>query len=182
MSVSIIWSLTNGGDPLTSIVDHGNSSNGQVTTAKTIYIRHDGSNDITDAGLYIRQFSGTYQGAATAAADIAEILSWGDQIIESDFGGFQINFDAVGGFPSASWPTYSTKSPTNGNVHRNGVGDSESNAIEIPGTVTGATADGTIQAGTAPNVRFQVRVAVPASENVIGIRQWDQVLKYTFTS
>jgi len=181
MAVNIIWSLSNGGDALSTTLDHSNASNGNYTTEKEIFIRHDGLNSITDAGLYIRQLSGTYSGSFTAAADIAELLYWGDQSTSSTFGGFQCNLLATTSYPSSGWPTYSSKSPTGGFVHRTGVGDSESNAIAVP-TTTGATSSGTIQAGSSPNVRLKVRILVPTDEDTIGIRQWDQVLKYNFTS
>lgn len=181
MSVSIIWSLTNGGQAISSIIDHGNSSNGNVTSAQELFVRHDGSNNITDVGLYIRQYSGTYNGSFTAIADIAEILGWANESTEAGFGGFHCNLLATSNYLASGWPTYSNKSPTGGFAHRTGVGDSEGNAFTLPIT-TGALASGTIQTGTAPNVRFKVRIQVPSDEDTIGIRQWDHVLKYNFTS
>lgn len=179
--VAITWSLTNGGTGLTDTQDHGNTSNGLTTTAIEFFVRHDGSNSITGCKLYIREYSGTYTGDATAAADIAEILSWGDASTSSTFGGFQINMDAVGGYPSASWPTYISKTPTNGYVCKTGTADSEGNAVTIT-TATGATASGTIQAGASPNVRFKCRIQVPTAEDTIGLRLFESVLVYTYTS
>ena len=181
MSVSIIWSSTVGGEAITSIIDHGNAANGAATTPEEIFIRHDGGSNITNVALYIREYSGSYSGSATAAADIAEIINWGDQTAEDDFGGFFINFNAATSY-ATGWPTYSDKSPTGGFVHRTGYGDSESNAIDLP-TSTGATATGEIQTGSAaPGVRFQAKIAVPTNEDTAGVRQWETVLRYTYTS
>lgn len=181
MSVGIIWSLTNGGTAISTTVDHGNASNGATTTAKEFFIRHDGANEITGVGFYVRQFSSTYQGHATAAADIAELLGWGDASDTDDFGGFQINMNAVGAYPVSAWPTLLSKSPTNGSVFRTGVGDSEGNSVAIT-TASGASASGTIQTGNSPNVRFKSRIVVPTNEDTVGIREWDMVLVYTYTS
>lgn len=181
MSVNVIWSYTNGGDSISSTIDHGNASNGDTTTGLELFLRHDGDNEITSVGLYIRDFSGTYSGDATASNDLSELLAWGDASTSSAFGGFQVNFDAVGSYPTASWPLYNSKTPSNGFVHRTGTGDSELNAVSIP-TATGATTAGEIPSGNSPNVRFKVRIQVPTSEDTAGVRQFDQVVKFSFTS
>jgi len=181
MSVNVIYSITNGGTALSSTLDHGSSPNGDTTTAQVIYLRHDGVNEITAAALYIQQLTSTYSGSATAAADISEILSWGDASTSAGFGGVQFNLNATGSFPAAAWPTYDDKDPTGGSTCRTGVGDSSGNAITVP-TTTGATAAGTIQTGSTPNVRFQMRAEVPSAEDTVGIRQFDLALSYTYTS
>jgi len=181
MSVNVIWSYTNGGTAISDLINHGNIANGNTSTAKTIYLRHDGASEITNVGVYIRQYSGTYNGDATAASDFAEIIAWGDNSASNTFGGIHINWDAVGAFPAASWPLYNDKDPSNGFTHRTGVGDSEGNAVTIP-TATGATTAGEIEAGASPNVRFQLRVQVPTAEDTTGTRQFDQVIRYSFTS
>jgi hypothetical protein len=179
MSVNITWSLTQGGQGISEIVDHGNAANGDSTSEKTIYIRHDGDNKITDVGLYVRQISGNYTGSFTAPSDIAELLSWGDANTESAFGGILLNMNALTSF-SSGWATYNDKSPTCGFVCQNGVGDSEGNAIELPKS-TGADTAGEILGGEN-DVRFQMRIDVPADEDTIGIRQFEMVLRFSFTS
>lgn len=180
MSVNIIWSLINGGEPILSTIDHGNYSNGASTSDLEVFVRHDGANDITDAALYMRQFSGSYSGSFTPSADFAELLNWGDGVIASTFGGFLVNFNALTVY-ATGWATYDNKSPSGGFVHRTGVGDSEGNAVAIP-TTTGVTTEGIIPAGSTSNVRFSVRGTVPSDEDTIGIRQWDHVLRFNFTS
>ena len=184
MSVNVIYSLTNGGDSISSNVDYGNAQNGDTTDAQEIFIRHDGDNEITGAALYIRDYSATYTGDATASADLSEILGWGDASTNAGFGGFQINFDADGSYPTDSWPTYSSKGPSNGFVHRTGIGDSELNTVTIP-TAAGISSPysaGEIPAGSSPNIRFKTRIQVPTNETVTGIRQFDQVITFSFTS
>lgn len=187
MAVSIIWSLTNGGESISDLIDHGNLSNGSQSGGQTIYIRHDGTNKITNVGLYMRAYSGVYGGSFTATGDLNELISWGNGVAANTFGGFLINMDAIGGFPSTSWPIYTDKSidlgggVIGGFVHCTGQGDSEGNAVELSAR-SGATIDGEIQAGSSPNVRIQVAVAIPILEDTVGIRQWDQVLRYNYTS
>jgi hypothetical protein len=181
MSVGIVFSLTNGGPAITTLVDHGSAANGIASSATEIFIRHDGSNPITNVGLYLRQVSGTYSGSFTAPADVAEILAWGDGVTAAAFGGFQCNFDAVGTYPADTWPTYSVPTSTNGSVFKTGVGDTEGNAVILP-VATGASVAGSIQAGSSPNVRFKTRVAVPADEDTVGIRQFEWVIRYNFSS
>lgn len=178
--VNITWSTTNGGSGISNL-SHGNGAAGANLTAQTVYIRHSGSNPITNAKLYLAQKSGTYSGAATASADYTEILGWGDGNLSTNYGGLQFNFNATGSFPGASWPVYNAKNPTNGASVRTGVGDSIANAIALP-SATGATNVGEIPAGSSPNVRFQMRFRIPNNEGTLGARQVDLRLRYTYTS
>jgi hypothetical protein len=181
MTVSIIWSLTQGGSSLAdTTVSLGNVSNGQATTDEEIFVRHDGNNSITDVKMYIRAFSGTYSGAASAALDLAEILGWGDQTSADDFGGFMIHMNATGSYPSGEWPDVSTKTTAEGYTCRTGVADSVGNAVTLS-AATGAASAGTIASG-ATNQRFKVRWQVPTNEDTLGIRQWEQILVYNYTS
>jgi hypothetical protein len=180
MPVNIIWSLTAGGVAVTTTIDHGNCANGSNTTIKEIYLRHDGLNSITAAGLYIRQFSGTYVGSFTANADINEIIGWADAVTSAGFGGVHCNLLATTSYPSSGWPLYDDKSPTGGFAHRTGVGDSEANAFLLP-TSTDCGVAGVITSGET-TVRFKMRIGIPADELIIGVRQFDQVLRYTYTT
>lgn len=181
MSVEPIFSLVNGGVSITTEADYGSSANGSNTSATELFLRHDGSNEITNVKLYITRFTGAYSGSATAAADIAELLGWGNGATLSSFGGVQFNMNAAGNYPSSSWPIYSSKSPTGGAVARTGVGDSAANGITLS-SLTGATSDGVLQAGSSPNVKFQVRVVVPSDEDTTGERQWNIAVSFDYTS
>jgi len=179
--MGLIFSYTNGGVGISTLIDHGSAANGVASSSTEIFIRHEYSNPITNVGLYLRRVSGTYSGSFTATADVAEILAWGDGADADAFGGFQCNFNAVGLYTPEVWPTYSTPIATNYSVFKTGVGDSEDNAITLP-VATGASAAGTIQAGSSPNVRFDTRCVVPADEDTVGIRQFEWVVRYNFTS
>lgn len=185
MSITITWSQTSGGDPITDPLNHGDVQADDEGVAQTVYIKHDGDNPLTDVGLYIRQCTAMYTGSFSPLSDFKEILSWGDETEEDDFGGFLINFLAKESFPSRGWATYSNKdvkvgSVWEGTVHRTGVGDTIDNAILLP-TSTHASAEGELQNG-ATTVHFQVKVKVPKNETEIGYRQWDQILRFNYTS
>lgn len=183
MSVTLTFSSSNGGASLTSPLDHGDSSNGAETGAQEIFLRHDGVNNITGVSLFGRAYSEPYSGSATALADFNELIGWGDKAYVSapDFGGVQFNFAATTSYPDGSWSVWNAPDPSGGATIRGGVGDSEGSAIVLP-TSTGAVLDGIIQPGMSPNVRFKMRVQVPESENVVGIRQFDTVISYVYTS
>ena len=181
MAVEITWSLTNGGAAIAATLDHGSKSNGEVSTANEVHVRHDHTSNIVNAGVYARAYSGVYTGTFAAATDFAELLAWGDGATADAFGGLQWNFLATSSYASTGWPTQASKSPAGGLAIRTGVGDSIGNAFTIP-TTTGATGAGEIQTGSSPNVRFQIRVQVPTDEDTVGIRQWDQALTFTYTT
>jgi hypothetical protein len=181
MSVAITFSYSNGGAAISSDVDHGNTSNGLTTSGTEIYIRHDGLLAITAAKLYIRAYSGTYSGGASANLDFLELLAWGDAIASNTFGGFQVNMNATEAYPAADWPVYTDKDRTHGYVCRTGTADSAGNGVLLS-TGTGVTTAGQVPTGAAPNIRFKVRVQIPTAEDTVGIRQWDQCLVFNYTS
>tara|TARA_Y100000310_G_scaffold250742_1_gene257072 strand:- start:4025 stop:4564 length:540 start_codon:yes stop_codon:yes gene_type:complete len=177
---TIVWSTTNGGAAISALVDHGGVSNGSSTTAQEFHLRHTYTNPITNAALYARLVTGTYSGAQSAADDIAEILSWGDQSDIDDFGGLMVNMDATGSY-AAAWPDYTDPQPPYSHVVKTGQGDSELNAMPLL-VQTGASAEGQIPNGGSPNVRFKIKFDIPNNEGVLGIRQVEQVLAYDYTS
>jgi hypothetical protein len=182
-TVSIVWSITNGGVALSSVLDAGSKANGETTDSTELFLRHNGSNVITAVGLYVREYTGTYSGGATSSADIAELISWGDASTANGFGGLLVNMDAVNSYATAQWPVLATKDTTYGFVCRTGVGDSEGNAVTLSKNSYSATGtDGEVPVGSSPNVRFAVRIAVPNDEDTLGIRQVDFMATYSFTS
>ena len=181
MTVSVTWSLTNGGAAISSPLDIGNLSNGESSTSQEVFLRHNGVNPITNVGLYIRAYSGSYSGGATAIADLAEVISWGDATDTDEFGGVEFNLLATTDYPSSGWPIVTNKSPTGGFVCRTEVGDEEANAFTVPDT-TGAISDGTIQVSSAPYVRFKIKITIPVDEDTVGLRQFDIVCRYTYTT
>lgn len=186
MSVQIIWSLTNGGPALDEPLNHGDNSVSNTLGPTTVFVRHTGLNPITNCSIYVRAFAATtYSGDALPIDDYNELIGWGDASLAPDFGGLQLNQNAVGGFPPASWPVFPTKDTIDGfgRTVRTGVGDADANAIQIKKeTYSAGGTDGEIPTGVAPNVRFQARLLIPTNENVPGVRQFETVLKFTFTS
>ena len=130
MTVSITWSSTTGGAAITTPLDHGSATNDASTTAQTIYLRHDGGSEITNANLYFRQISGTYTGSFSAATDYAEILAWGNETAEDDFGGVLVSWDSI------EWSTYDNKTGTDFFVLSTGHGNGEDNEEIVPVNVT----------------------------------------------
>lgn len=181
MPVSVTWSSSNGGGAISQPLDHGVDTNGSVLSAQEVFLSHDGANQITDCGFYLAEKSGAYGGDASAGADLSELLGWGDGGDADAFGGFQLNMDATGGY-AGNWPTFGDKSGSTYNVFRTGVGDSEANKIVLATNMGLTGAPGTIQTGSSPNVRFQCRVEIPEDEDTAGVRQFDQRLRYTYTS
>jgi len=166
MVVSITWSETSRGAASSAPLDWGNIGNGENST-DDLYIRHDGSEKIYDCVFYIQAYTGSYTGGASAAADYSELIGWGDG---DDTEGFLIN------------QTHLTASPGTYVTHKTGQGTAaapitllDDIIIDGPGA-----ADGEIASGEEGHIK--VKIAVPSGENVAGTRQFDQVLKYTYTS
>jgi hypothetical protein len=188
MSVQIIWSSTNGGISLAAPIDHGTNSAGNILSPQTLYIRHTGVNPITACGFYVRAWVGSgqdYSGDATPSDDFNELIAWGDAGLSADFGGFEVNMNAVNAFPNASWPVFANKNTADGFgfTFRTGNGSSSGNALILKKeSYNAGGVDGQIPAGSSPNVRIQTRIVIPSTETTPGIRMFEQVLKFTFTS
>lgn len=184
MSVTISWASNNLGTPITQPSSHGSIAKGNSGNAQTVYIYHNGVNNITSCGFYIQPFNGDYNGVASANDDYDELLEWGDSNVAANFGGFCVNMDATGTWADG-WPTVINKNPTHGFVARTGVGDTLANAITVSSHI-GSAGDGIIDAnppnGYGGNLRFQCRVQVPTNEGTLGKRQFDLVLTYSYTS
>ena len=183
MPVSLTLSSTSNGTSMDEPLDYGNKPNGQTTSTQTIYIRHDGAASITDVGFYIDTYSGAYSGDATAAADYAELKAWGDATTASTFGGLQINQNAINNFPAASWPSVTNKvtADTYGAVFTSTNGSTSLDTIDLLGAVVGAGSAGEI-AEDEVDVRFQTRIQVPTDEDVVGVRLFDFVIIFSYTS
>lgn len=183
MPVNFVLSSENGGSALEEPYSLGAKANGQATDALTLYLRHDGADSVTDMAFYIDEYDGAYIGDATAAADYTELKDWGDAVTSPAFGGLQINQNAIGAFPSASWPLFNSHISGDGfgYVFNSNQGSTSLNAISLL-PESGAIAEGELQDGVAPDVRVQLRLAVPDDEDTTGVRQFNLKWAYTFTS
>lgn len=183
MPVNFVISTENGGTAIDDPYSVGSQANGETTDAVTLYFRHDGSDSVTDMAFYIDEYGGAYTGDATAATDFTELKDWGDATTSAAFGGLQINQNAIGAFPSASWPAFNSHISSDGfgHVFNSDQGSTSLNAISLL-VRSGATAEGELQTGSSPNVRAQFRVQVPSNEGTTGLRLFDLNWNYTYTS
>lgn len=174
MVVSITWSATSGGTAMSEPVSHGNIGNGSAGPDLNLYIRHNATAaPITNAGFFIQPYSGTgYTGVGTQS-DFIEIMGWGSTAASTNDSGFYINQNAQGGFPESEYI-----------VHKPNQGDS-ANKISLSTAAIVNTGTGTYGAAEIPvggEAQVRVRLAIPSSEDTAGVRFFDQVLAYTFTS
>lgn len=179
MPVSITWSSTNGGMSLSSI-DHGSGANNNILSDQIVYIRHDGINDITNCKLFIGS-KDPYTGNFSAAEDLNTLLAWGDGPTSNNFGGLQINQDAINSW-AEPWPTYLSKGTVSSlsTSFRTNIGELDS-GINLH-VNTGASSTGVIPASSTPNVRFKLRMAIPNNVSKIGTKEFAVKIRYTYTS
>ena len=169
MVVSVIFSRISSGAAINdalqgddSGINHGNVANGAETYPEDIYIRHDGNNEITDCKFYCQQFTGDYDGAQTAALDFTEIKAWGDAGATDGFL-IDVNHDSIYEY----------------NL-RTGQFDELANAVALDDSSAGGTNSDDI--GVSGEAHIKLKIVVPASENVPGVRQLDFLMAYSYTS
>jgi hypothetical protein len=171
VAVDITWSESQGGAAITPPLSWGNVGNGN-SAEDELFIRHDGVEKITDCAYYIQAYTGSYTGSFDAATDYAELLAWGAGNTE----GFLINQDLLGG-----WAAGYTS-------HKTGRGTStvpitlDSDSIIGEASLDDGEIEGSNGPGGAEEAHIKVKIAVPAAEGDAGTRQFDQCLKYTYTS
>lgn len=195
-------------------IDFGVGTNNQWTpiidkTSNTgylsVYLSHDGINEITELKMYIGQYGlgtgYTYGGDDTAANDLATLLSLGDASgssknnADGNSGSLWIETDSdvssVNLFDRAARPTEII-------VTRTGVADTLANAVTIPAasmiydsggaveTQPSAPVDGTI--GPSGNTVFGdrakllKRVYFPNSFSTGGVFQFEIIFVYAFST
>jgi len=169
MAVDVIFSRVSSGQAIAdalkgsnSGINHGNVANGKETNPEDIYISHDGNNEITDCKFYFQQFTGTYDGGQTAGLDFDELKAWGDAGASDGFL-IDVNHDSVYEY----------------NL-RTGQMDEEANAVSLDDTSAGGTNPDDI--GVAGEAHIKLKVGVPSTESVPGVRQVDFLMKYSYTS
>lgn len=192
MAVTIEWSTQSDFSSSTTLINHGNVSSGNESTAVEVFIRHDGDNPITSCAFYTQPYSGTYTGSASAATDFTELTtSWAANNTANGFGGFQINMDKSNSYNTAEAAlAYNAKDYESTGVVAftartddgdGAVGVNAGSAVPLHLNM-GLSIAGQIQVGTTPGVGFEARIVVPVDEDTAGIRQFDSVLLYTYTS
>jgi hypothetical protein len=169
MAVSVTFSRVSSGQAIADVlkgtnsgINHGNVANGQETYPEDIYISHDGNNEITDCKFYFQEFTGTYEGAQTAALDFDELVAWGDA--DSSEGMLiDVDHDSVYEY----------------NL-RTAQMDEEANAVALDDSSAGGTNPDDI--GVSGEAHIKLKIAVPSDESIPGIRQVDFLMKYSYTS
>jgi len=182
MTVQITWKEL---DVAITYLNHGDVGAGNNSLVRTVFIEHDGENQITNCRLWIDVKSGTYGGDATPAADLAEILEWGDAAVADDFGGLAVNMDAAGSFPGGKWPTASVKYSDDYSAFYTGRGDTPDNGLLLHVNMNSTPAmpgNGVIPADCTTWPSFACRLRVPSNEGTTGVRQFEQKLRFTYTS
>ena len=169
MVVNVTFSRTSGGLAIADILEgsenglkHGAVANGEETIKESIYIRHDGDNEITDCKFYCEQFSGSYGGNSSASLDFDELKEWGGSNASKGFL-IDVNNDSV--------YEYNLKV---------GQMDEEANAVSLDDSGAGGSNPDDI--GVGGEAHINVKVAVPSTVDIAGIRQFDMIFKYSYTS
>lgn len=182
MSVSITWSLSDDGSAITSL-DHGSGSNGDLMTATEIFVRHDGSYQITNCKFWLDSYSSSYTGGASAVADLAEVLGWADTSVTDDFGGLFVSMDKENNYPT--WPTAGTPSGTGYSCFRSGlspIGTTAANGVVLSELMSASMATNGQIPSAVTDASFKCRIKIPTNEDTTGIRQLDTKLRFTYTS
>ena len=197
MAGNITWSLTDSGPATVEPRDMGIISQpglfAKVSTTQQHFVRHDGGNPITGVGFYLQEYSGTYNGSTSSAADFAELLALGDSGTPLGFGGIQFAYNNTE--PLATFDMDQLSASNKGDIGslaatdyainiRTGHGDSLVKAIPLPSqgaSGSGAGTAGEIQSGEN-DVNFYTRLLIPKDIGGIGVREVDIAITYTFTS
>lgn len=161
--------------------DFGESQTG-VSSPPTfpLFLKHDGTMEVTNVCLNIKAMSGTYGGDYSANSDLSAILAHGDA-------GYGLQFD-----PRWNGGDFGTKTTI-----KTGVGDTYPNRLTLPTTVSSYTNSGTEIAASVPvlgeigpsgngtlgdRVHMTFRYVTPGTETNIGRRQFDLYFTYNFTT
>lgn len=183
MTVSLSFSTDSTGVPVIALPqDASTITPGSNSSEIDVYIRHDGTNEITDLKLYLLPYSaGVYAGTNTAQDDYDKLISWADASYSTDptlGGGVYINMDRDGSFPASGYQSF-----------RTGVGDTLANAVTLDSkAVSVAAGNGEIPPGQYAQVRFRIDVpssgqfGLPASATSVGTVYFDLLATYTSTS
>jgi hypothetical protein len=161
-----------------------------VSTTQELYLRHNGVNKITSCSYYVQPYSGTYGGNYDAATDYAKMQELGN-VTPGNFGlmfdedwnaspqfasffkiktGFGDSFANRRNFPTTMQLYFNTGTSAKSDPSAPVVG-------EVGPNDNGATA---LAIGNRSLLRF--RLGLPADEVDGGIRQFDIVTAYTYTS
>jgi hypothetical protein len=195
--VSLTLSRTEAGTQVSDLLqggstgcDLGTVANDSVSTTQELYIRHNGLSKITSAAYYVQPYSGVYGGNYDPATDYAKMLALGD-LTPGNFGlmydedwnsspqftsfykvktGFADSFATRRNFPNSMMMYFNTVTSAKTDPGSPVVGEMGPND-------NGVTAQAL---GNRALLRF--RLGLPSTEVDGGVRQYDTVIAYTYTS
>lgn len=170
--------------------DLGTVANDSVSATQELFLRHNGVNKITSCAYYIQPYSGVYGGGYDAATDYAKMLALGDTtpgnyglMFDEDWNSspqfssfFKIKTgygDAFGtrrNFPSTMQLYYNTSTAAKSDPTSPVVGE------------VGPNDNGVVAQAVGNRSLLRFRLGLPANELDGGIRQFDTVVAYTYTS
>lgn len=176
MSVNLTISETAGGTSIADTIDLDTSvSLDEDTDYQDLFISHDGNLSITDCYFYANQYVGSsYPGTpGNEAADLVELLSWGDAVT----GGIKLVQNGWGSWVSGenttgTWTTLS-----------NSAGDINHPIILDEDAITTGTPDGDGVVPSGGEAHIQCKVTIPSSvTRGTGYRAFSLVMAYSATS
>lgn len=150
-----------------------------------LFVKHDGTTDITNLALNVQAYAGTYGGDYSAAADLTKLTAHGDT---APGYGLQVDFRWDGS------PLFDTGQYT---VFKTGVGISYVTRLTVPVASMSRNNAGTeVDAGTpvagqigatgdtvlGDRAHMTFRYVTPSGETATGRRQFDIYLSFNFTS
>lgn len=171
-------------------VDFGTVPNNGSSQTQELYIRHDGSNEITDLSVYVQPYIGIYGGAFDAASDFSKILALGDDS-SGEYGlhydedwNAETQFSSFFKFKTGVGDNFSTKRSiqTSSMFYRN---PSTSEQFDVNAGVAGTLGpdnSSTKASDYGNRALIRERLVLPASETEGGIRQWSTIFSYVYTS
>ncbi len=163
-------------------LNFGISSRGDpVPTQQTLFIKHNGINEITNLALHVQAYTGVYAGNYSASADLAKLKAHGDLNC-----GLQVDmrwdgsprFSAFTQIKTGVGDAFATRVViTDDAMSRNNSGTEVDASAAVDGSV-GATGNTTL----GDRAHIVLRYLNPAAEAQLGKRQLDLCFSYNFTS
>jgi hypothetical protein len=170
--------------------DFGTVANDSVSATQELFLRHNGVNKITSCAYYIQPFSGVYGGAYDPSSDFAKILALGDVTPGNHGLLFDEDWNASPQFSSfykiktGSGDSFGTRRnfATSMQLYFNSGTSAKSDpSAPVVGEV-GPNDNGAIAQAIGNRSLLRFRLSLPANEIDGGIRQFDTVIAYTYTS
>lgn len=170
-------------------LDFGVAVNGDYSPVQELRIRHDGQAKIVGLSYYVQPYSGIYGGQFSPNSDYARLIELGDM-----FGNYGIQVDENYSATPFSGSFFKIRSGFGNNYLNRRVIPASAmyhfNSTTMQATLPTAPENGVVgrndnssesqQLGNRANLRF--RIAIPPTEADGGIRQFDIVFAYIFTS